>query len=520
MNKLSVSYRLITVTAFAATCFAATCFAATAPAEMTIHTDQPGPRVNKELFGQFAEHLGNGIYGGIWVGENSPIPNTRGYRNDVLGALRNLKVPVIRWPGGCFADEYNWREGVGPRQKRPVKINTHWGKVEEPNTFGTHEFMDFAELVGAQAYISGNVGDGSPREMAEWVEYMTWDAGSLAQERAANGRKEPWKVAFFGLGNELWGCGGSMRPEYAADVTRRYATFVKAPAGVKIMKMASGPSDADYNWTEVMMREAGSKIDGIGLHYYTIPNTWQSKGSATDFEENAWAKTLAATLKMDEYITKHSAIMDKYDPKKRVWLGVDEWGTWYDVEPGTNPGFLYQQNSLRDALVAAINFNIFVKHSDRVKMANIAQMINVLQAMILTKDEKMLLTPTYHVFDLYKAYQDATSLPIELKSPWYSREAVAIPAISASAVRDAAGKIHIGLVNLDPNNAIAVTAKVGGMAAGAVSGRVITAAAMNAVNTFERPEVVKALPFGDARMEGGVLKVTLPAKSVVMLDGQ
>jgi alpha-N-arabinofuranosidase len=520
MNKLSVPYRLITLTAFAATFFAATAFAATAPAEMTIHTDQPGPRVNKELFGQFAEHLGNGIYGGIWVGENSPIPNTRGYRNDVLGALRNLKVPVIRWPGGCFADEYNWREGVGPRQKRPVKINTHWGKVEEPNTFGTHEFMDFAELVGAQAYISGNVGDGSPREMAEWVEYMTWDAGSLAQERAANGRKEPWKVAFFGLGNELWGCGGSMRPEYAADVTRRYATFVKAPAGVKIMKMASGPSDADYNWTEVMMREAGSKIDGIGLHYYTIPNTWQQKGSATDFDESAWAKTLAATLKMDEYITKHSAIMDKYDPKKRVWLGVDEWGTWYDVEPGTNPGFLYQQNSLRDALVAAINFNIFVKHSDRVKMANIAQMINVLQAMILTKGEKMLLTPTYHVFDLYKAYQDATSLPIELNSPWYSREAVAIPAISASAVRDVAGKIHIGLVNLDPHNAIAVTAKIGGMAAGAVSGRVITAAAMNAVNTFERPEVVKALPFGDARMEGGVLKVTLPAKSVVMLDGQ
>ncbi len=499
---------------------AATAFGADPAAEMTIRADQPGAQVNKELFGQFAEHLGHGLYGGIWVGEKSPIPNTRGYRNDVLEALRNLKVPVIRWPGGCFADEYNWREGVGPREKRPVKINTHWGKVEEPNSFGTHEFMDFAELVGAQAYISGNVGDGSPREMAEWVEYMTWDAGSLAQERAANGRKEPWKVAFFGLGNELWGCGGSMRPEYAADVTRRYSTFVKAPAGVKIMKMASGPSDADYNWTEVMMREAGSRIDGIGLHYYTIPGNWQQKGSAVEFDESAWAKTLAATLRMDQYITRHSEIMDKYDPKKRVWLGVDEWGTWYDVEPGTNPGFLYQQNSLRDALVAAINFNIFVKHADRVKMANIAQMINVLQAMILTKDEKMLLTPTYHVFDLYKSYQDAKSLPVELKSPWYSKDGVAIPAVSASAVRDTAGKIHIGLVNLDPNNAVAVTAKISGIGAGGVSGRVITAGAMNAVNTFEQPGVVKAAAFGGARMEGEVLKVTLPAKSVVMLDGK
>ena len=487
-------------------------------AEATIHADRSGPRVNKEIFGQFAEHLGAGIYGGIWVGENSKIPNTRGYRNDVLEALRNLKVPVIRWPGGCFADEYNWREGVGPRAKRPVKINTHWGKVEEPNTFGTHEFLEFTELVGAQAYVSGNVGSGSPREMAEWVEYMTSPAGSLASERAANGRKEPFQVPFFGLGNELWGCGGSMRPEYAADVTRRYSTFIKTPAGVRIRKMASGPSDADYNWTEVMMRDAGRQIDGIGMHYYTITNNWQNKGSATAFDESAWARTLAATLRMDEYISKHSAIMDKYDPAKRVWLGVDEWGTWHDVEPGTNPGFLYQQNSLRDALVAAMNFNIFVKHADRVKMANIAQMINVLQAMILTKEEKMVLTPTYHVFDLYKVYQDATSLPVELTSPYYHKDAVAIPAVSASAVRDAGGAIHIGLANADPNRAIAVSAKIAGAQPAGVSGRIVTAPAINSVNTFEKPSTVAPAAFSGARMEGGTLSVTLPAKSVVMLD--
>jgi len=489
-------------------------------ADVTIHADQTGPQVNRQLFGQFAEHLGAGIYGGIWVGEDSKIPNTRGYRNDVLQALRDLQVPVIRWPGGCFADEYNWREGVGARSKRPVKINTHWGKVTEPNSFGTHEFLNFAELVGAEAYISGNVGSAEPRELAEWVEYVTSPAGSLASERAANGRKEPWKLPYIGLGNELWGCGGNMRAEYAADVTRRYSTFIKVPAGVTIRKSASGPSDEDYHWMEVMMRDAGQQFDAIGLHYYTITGTWAKKGSATAFDEAEYAKTLQATLRMDSYIARHAAIMDKYDPKKRVWLAVDEWGTWYEVEPGTNPGFLYQQNTLRDALVAALNINIFTKHADRVKMANIAQMINVLQAMILTKDEKMVLTPTYHAFEMFKSYQDATALPIEITSPWYSKDGSAMPAVSASAVRGKDGRLHIGLVNVDPNRAITVSARLSGARPASVSGRVLTAPAINSYNTFEQPTVVKPAAFTGATIESGALKVVLPAKSVVMLDAQ
>ncbi|MCC7153986.1 MAG: alpha-N-arabinofuranosidase [Bryobacterales bacterium] len=487
-------------------------------ATLTIRADQPGPQVNRQVFGQFAEHLGAGIYGGIWVGEDSRIPNTRGYRNDVLQALRDLKVPVIRWPGGCFADEYNWREGVGPRSKRPVKINTHWGGVTEPNTFGTHEFLDFAEMLGAEAYISGNVGSAPPRELAEWVEYVTSPAGSLASERAANGRKEPWKLPYIGLGNELWGCGGSMRAEYAADVTRRYSTFVKVPKGVRILKSASGPSDEDYHWMEVMMRDAGRSFDAIGLHYYTITRTWAQKGSATVFDEAEYAKTLQATLRMDGIITRHAAIMDKYDPKKRVWLAVDEWGTWFDVEPGTNPGFLYQQNTLRDALVAALNVNIFTKHAGRLKMANIAQMINVLQAMILTRDEKMVLTPTYHVFEMFKSYQDATALAVEIASPWYNKDAATMPAVSASAVRGQDGRIHIGLVNVDPNHAITVTAKLAGASPASVSGRILTGVAINSHNTFEQPVVVKPAAFGGATVSPGGLTATLPAKSVVMLD--
>ncbi len=489
-------------------------------ADITIHGDQNGPKVNRQLFGQFAEHLGAGIYGGIWVGEDSPIPNTRGYRNDVLQALRKLSVPVIRWPGGCFADEYNWREGVGPRAQRPVKINTHWGKVTEPNTFGTHEFLDFAELVGAEAYISGNVGSAAPRELAEWVEYVTSPAGSLASERAANGRKDPWKLPYIGLGNELWGCGGNMRAEYAADVTRRYSTFIKVPAGVHIVKSASGPSDEDYNWMEVMMRDASRHFDAIGLHYYTITGTWAKKGSATIFDEAEYARTLQATLRLDGIITRHSAIMDKYDPKKRVSLAIDEWGTWFDTEPGTNPGFLFQQNSLRDALVAALNINIFVKHADRLKMANIAQMINVLQAMILTKGDKMVLTPTYHVFEMFKAYQDSTALAVDIKSPWYNNASSTMPAVSASAVRDKEGRLHISLVNVDPSRAIPITAALSGVTAASVTGRVLTAPAVNSFNTFEQPTVVHPVAFTGASIQAGALKVVLPPRSVVVLDAQ
>ncbi|HMI20505.1 MAG TPA: alpha-L-arabinofuranosidase C-terminal domain-containing protein [Sphingomonas sp.] len=480
----------------------------------------PGPQINRQIFGQFAEHLGHGIYGGIWVGPKSKIANVHGYRKDVVDALKDLSVPFVRWPGGCFADEYHWRDGVGPAGKRPVKVNTWWGGVTEDNSFGTHEYFGFLDQIGAEAYISGNVGNAPPREMAEWIEYMTSPTGSsFAQERAANGHPAPFKLSYFGLGNELWGCGGNMRAEYAADETRRYATFIKPGGGAKLMKIASGPSDSDYNWTEVMMREAAKNIDGLTLHYYTITGPdWQHKGAATGFTESEWAATLAKTLRMDEYLTRHSAIMDKYDPAKRVWLVVDEWGAWYDPAPGSNPGFLVQQNSLRDALLAASNINIFVKHADRVKMAAIAQMVNVLQAMILTDGPRMVKTPSYYVFQLYKPFQDATQLPIEVTSSWYGKDQWTMPAVSAAAARDKAGVVHIALTNMDPNQPATVSAKLAGLTATNVSGRIITAPAMDAVNSFDRPDTVVPQPFTGALVSADGLTVTLPPKSVVMLD--
>ncbi len=484
---------------------------------VTIRADQPGAKINRNIYGQFAEHLGAGIYEGVWVGENSSIPNTRGYRNDVVAALKKLKVPVVRWPGGCFADEYHWREGIGPRDKRPVKINTIWGGVEEDNSFGTHEFMDFAELIGADAYVAGNVGSGTPQEMSEWVEYITSDTRStLAEMRRKNGREKPWRLPYFGVGNETWGCGGNMRPEYFADQYRQFQTFIRAPHDNKPEKIASGANVDDYHWTEVMLSQAAREMDAYSLHYYTFPGRWEDKGKSTGFPEDKWASTLKNALHMDELVTKHSAIMDKYDPGKRVGLYVDEWGTWYDPEPGRNPGFLWQQNTLRDAHVAALSLNIFHRHAERVRMTAIAQMVNVLQAMILTDKEKMILTPTYHVFEMYVPFQDATFLPAEFKSPDYTHGDWSIPAVDVSAAKGADGKLHIALVNSDPNRSATLTTKVAGLKAGKVSGRVLTAAAMDAHNTFARPNAIQPTEF-KAQRKGDQIVANLPPKSVVVL---
>jgi len=493
---------------------------AAGPIDINVRADKPGAIIDPAIYGQFAEHLGRLVYEGIWVGENSPIPHTRGYRNDVTAALKELGVPVLRWPGGCFADEYNWREGIGPREQRPRKVNTHWGGVVEDNSFGTHEFMDFAELIGADAYVNGNVGTGTPREMAEWLEYMTAEGdSSLAQLRRKNGRDRPWKVKYFAVGNETWGCGGNMRPEYYADLYRHYVTFLKAPEGNKPLRIASGANGSGLPWTEVLMREATRHMDAISVHYYTLPTgKWDVKGKATKFTEDEWWATLARTWRMEWIVTEHSKIMDKYDPEKRVGLYVDEWGTWYDVEPGTNPGFLYQQNSLRDAMVAAINLNIFHAHADRVRMSNIAQMVNVLQAMILTDKEKMLLTPTYHVFHMYKPFRGARQLPVELAAPALVRGDLTVPTVTASAARDAGGRLHYALVNLDPRSAVSVQIKVAGATPNRLPGKILTANAMDAINTFDKPEQVKPAAFNGSRIRDGVLHVDLPPKAIVVLS--
>jgi alpha-N-arabinofuranosidase len=505
------------------------CLAASVRAEETgtanrlvIHADQGKQTINRNIYGHFAEHLGRCIYEGIWVGENSPIPNTRGIRNDVVAALKQMKVPVLRWPGGCFADEYHWKDGIGPREKRPAMINTHWGGVVENNHFGTHEFMDACEQIGAAPYVCGNVGSGSVLEMMEWVEYMTSDANSpMANLRRQNGRDKPWRLPYFGVGNESWGCGGNMTPEYYSDQYRRYNTFVKNYGTNRITRFACGANGADYKWTEVLMANVGRRMNGLSLHYYTVPSgDWGRKGSATQFNEAVWHGTFRRTLEMENLIKRHGAIMDKADPEKRIGMIVDEWGTWYDVEPGTNPGFLYQQNSLRDALVAGINLNLFNQHCDRVKMANIAQTINVLQAMILTDKEKMVVTPTGYVFELFVPHQDATLLPSELTCADYTLGNDRVPGLSVSVSRNQAGLIHLTLCNLNPNQPAELACELQGAAAKSVTGRVLTADAITAHNTFAQPDAVKPAAFNGARVTPTGLTITLPPKSVVALAVQ
>ncbi|WP_102797080.1 alpha-N-arabinofuranosidase [Bowmanella denitrificans] len=480
-----------------------------------IQASQSGPVIHKDIYGQFAEHLGRGIYEGVWVGEDSPIPNTKGFRNDVVEALKAIQVPLVRWPGGCFADEYHWREGIGPRHMRPVKVNTHWGGVEETNAFGTHEFFEFVELIGADAYVNGNLGSGSVQEMAEWMEYMTSDKNStLANERRKNGREAPFDIAYFGIGNESWGCGGHMRPEYYADLYRQYATFLKTPPGKRPKLVASGGHTEDTQWTEVLSANIQQDMDGISYHFYTLPTSdWQKKGKALGFDQSMWLATMERTYRMDKYIRDNLAVLDKNDPEGKLGFYVDEWGTWYDPQPGREPGFLYQQNSLRDAVVTAVNFNIFHQHAKRVRMTNIAQMVNVLQAMILTDKEKMVLTPTYHVYGMYKVFQDATSVPFKLQTGLYGNSDKSVPAVTASVAKGTDGKLYLALVNLDPSESATIKLKLSGASASQAVGQILTADKMDAHNSFTQPEVVKPQAFSSK-----LSNLSLPAKSVVVAE--
>jgi len=492
----------------------APCFSA--EVSLRIRADEPGPEISRYLYGQFMEHLGRDIYGGIWVGPDSAIPNRDGLRTDVLDALTDLQIPVIRWPGGCYADEYHWRNGIGPRDERPVTINLSWGGVEENNAFGTHEFFALTEAIGADAYIAGNLGTGSAQEMVDWLEYLTSPTNStLAQQRRANGRDAPYRVPFFGVGNESWGCGGQMRPEYYVDLYKQAAEFLRVP-GQRLFRIASGGYDARTDWTEALSH-INENIDGISHHYYTTPTgVWAAKGSATEFGEDQWISTLARALRVDDHISAQEAVLARNDPNGRIGIYLDEWGTWYDETPGTSA--LWQQNTLRDAIVAALHFHVFHRHAERLRMANIAQAINVLQAMILTDDDAIVLTPTYHVFRMYIPFQGATYLPVTAEaSPTYSLGDYSVPAVSATAARGQDGRLYASIASLDPDEEVDITLLIEGAAPRNVSAEILTAPAMNAHNTFDAPDTVQPEAFGDIRIDSGSLQLTLPAKSIVMI---
>ena len=493
---------------------------ASSQSTIVVHADQGKIMINKNIYGHFAEHLGRCIYDGFYVGDsNKIIPNTEGVRNDVIAALRKMKIPMLRWPGGCFADTYHWKDGVGPKNKRPAMVNTWWGGVTEDNSFGTHNFLNLCEQLGAEPYISGNVGSGTVQELSEWLQYVNFDGKSpMSDWRRENGRDKPWHVEYWGLGNEAWGCGGTMTPEYYANVYRRYATFMTNwLKDGRLFRIASGASDADYHWTEVMMRDIPHNLlDAVGVHHYAV--NWNEKSSATEFTEKQYFTTMKSALQMDELVTKHAAIMDKYDPEKKIAMAVDEWGGWYDVEPGTNPGFLYQQNTMRDAMIAGVTLNIFNNHADRVRMANLAQTINVLQAVILTDKEKIVLTPTYYVMEMYSVHQNATLLPVTLKTDDYQFGDEKLPAVSASASKDSSGFMHISLTNINAKESENISIIIEGENGKKVTGTILTSPGIHDHNTFDDPDKIEPKIFSGASLKNNSISLTVPPFSLVVLE--
>lgn len=497
-------------------------------AKIFINENKKKGYIHPEIYGHFSEHLGRCIYEGLYVGENSEIPNENGMRKDVVEALKEMQIPVLRWPGGCFADEYHWKDGIGPKEKRKKMINTHWGGVVEDNSFGTHEFFELCRQLGCKTYVNGNVGSGTVQEMSEWIEYITFDGVSpMADLRKENGHEEPWKIDYFGVGNENWGCGGNMTPEYYGNLYRRYQTYVRQyHKDAPIQKICCGANVDDYYWTENVLKTCTAQpapgngnpgfMDGLSLHYYVHPGGWKEKGSATDFDEKKWYLTLEKALYMEELVKRHGAVMDQYDPDKKIGMMVDEWGCWFDVEPGTNPGFLYQQNTMRDALVAGITLNIFNKHCDRVKMACIAQMVNVLQSVILTEGPRMLLTPTYHIFRMYKHHQGAELAEsfVEGNPKVGAEEQCQVPQICESVSVSADGTVNVTVNNLSESEAAPIELFLTEMEPSCVEAAVLSGK-MNDYNTFEEPEKVKEVLFTDYKTEGRKISFTMPACSVI-----
>lgn len=484
-----------------------------------INPNQKIAKINKDLYGHFSEHLGRCIYEGIFVGENSKIPNVNGMRCDVVNALKEMGIPVLRWPGGCFADEYHWKDGIGDKSQRKKMINTHWGGVVEDNSFGTHEYFELCRQLGCDTYVNGNVGSGSVQEMSEWIEYMTFDGVSpMAELRKKNGSEKPFNLKYFGVGNESWGCGGNMDPEYYGCLFKRYNTYCRDYDSKKhISRIACGPNSCDYKWTREVMDKVKHHANGIALHYYTVPTgDWGHKGSATVFDKNEYDSTICKAYKMEELITNHLAVMDSVNPEKWVKLIVDEWGTWYDVEEGTNPGFLYQQSTMRDAIVAGLTLNIFNKHADRLMMANIAQTVNVLQSVILTDGEKMIKTPTYYVFKMYKEHQENTLLGSYITTPMLNsvNDKKDFPQLCESASVDENGTVYSTITNNSSTKSAKIKCQVADTKVKSITAEILTGEC-HEKNDFDETENVKTVPFTDFRKLKDGFTAIIPACSVV-----
>jgi alpha-N-arabinofuranosidase len=493
---------------------------AASTATVDVLLDEPIGVIAPELYGHFAEHIGGVIYDGIWVGEDSAVPNLGGIRKSLVDWMKRLRPAVIRWPGGCFADGYHWRDGIGEREKRPRRYG-RWTDVTEPNHFGSHEFIRFCRLVDAQPYMAANVGTGTPEEFQSWVEYCNAPAGltTLADERAANGAPDPLGIRYWGVGNESWGCGGKFTPEDYCTDYRKFATWVPG-YGVPLYLIASGPNGNDPNWTARFFQKwvdyERAPLHGWSPHYYC-----GTAGEALQFSTDQWYELLARAKEMEKLISDQWAVMGKFDPQRKVRLVIDEWGAWH--KPGTeiNKRHLFEQmGCLRDALVAALTLDTFNRHADKMAMANVAQLINNLHSLFLADGDRFVATPNFYVFEMYKPHQGATAVRVNVEAPAVefrvgSDRRQLFGLAGSASVREKA--MTLTLVNPHDSEPVAAAVNLKGGAARAARRTVLTHAQANAHNTFERPNELVSQS-GDVEVSGAAFTLELPPKSIARWD--
>ena len=477
----------------------------------TIHLVVPDKigTIAPEIYGHFSEHIGGVFYDGLWVGKDSKIPNVNGFRKQIIDKMKQIHAPVLRWPGGCFAETYDWRDGIG--ENRPVRPNW-WTEKDgryEPNSVGTHEFVDLCELIGAKPYFAVNVTSITPLHARDWMDYCLSPRGTttLALEREKNGHPEPFDIPYWGIGNENWGGGGNMTPDYYALEYRRFATILKnIPSAPKDL-IAGGANGGDYHWTRRLtdsMQGIRRILGGMSFHYYC-----GKAGDCVDFSAEQWYELLEKAYRMDELITRHYGVLQGYKMEKEMKLVIDEWGCWHPDGSGPSRGYnlFEQQSTMRDAVISAITLNIFNNQCDKIKMANVAQLVNNLHCLFLAGGENCIETPTFHVFDMFKTHQNGTAI----KTVAENNDALDARVSVSASVKD--GVMTVTLANCNCAEDVEVSLNLlGGSYAGKATVTTLKGDAMNSHNTFEAPNAVAPTEVSDVVLDSAI---TVPAAGVV-----
>jgi alpha-N-arabinofuranosidase len=513
-----------------------------ADSHIEILVEEPIATISPDIYGHFIEHIGGVIYDGVWVGRDSAIPNTQGIRTALIDKLKQIKAPMIRWPGGCFADSYDWTDGVGPNRPRRTnfwidefdksRLNSKWVQMYDTDAFGTDEFLHFCKLSGAEPYLAANVRSLPALQLDRWVEYCNSPAGSttLSELRAKGGAVEPYNVKLWGIGNESWGCGGDFTPQDYASEFRRYTAWVPQ-YGLPLQFIASGPSGNDLAWTKAFFEKMYSmgdhKISGWSVHYYAWnlsrgkSTDWvDAKGDALQFDIADWYELFQQGFQIEKIIEDQWAAIGEYDEHHEIKLVIDEYGPWYRKGTEVSPeAIISQQVTLRDALFTAFTLDIFNRHADKVSMAACAQLINCLNSLFLAHEDKFVVTPNFYVFDMYSAHQGGQSLRAEFSSPQvvYMRDGKAAGFWGLNGSASVKGKtLTLTVVNADASSPREAQIILRGASVSDAKAKILSGPDIHAHNTFEHSQIMGPSS-SVVEYAGSSLHFTFPAASVTGL---